>query len=137
MSLIDRPERSTDNRLVASRHEGPARRARLGAQRLIMHGMARFEDTREVVCGDEDEARREAHTQEAREADPQVEWIYLRRSGANRDWVARRVPRNWKPGDPPITADPPLSRGERVNKAVDWAGSKVFDLFTGWYDHNH
>jgi hypothetical protein len=47
---------------------------------------------REIVCDDEETARREAERQQANDDAELAEWIYLR--NAEGIWVARRVPRD-------------------------------------------
>jgi hypothetical protein len=53
-------------------------------------------DRREIVCEGGEAARIEAERQEASEADPEAEWIYLKPEATGR-WVARRTPRRGEP----------------------------------------
>lgn len=73
-------------------------------------------DRLEIACGSEEAARLEAERRQATDDDERAEWIYLR--NAQDVWVARRVPRDWKPK--PISAK--RAFWEWLTNPFDWFG---------------
>jgi hypothetical protein len=58
-------------------------------------------ERREIVCESAEAARIEAERQEASEADPEAEWIYLKPEASER-WLARRTARRGEPEKRPF-----------------------------------